>query len=87
MDTAVESPGGPAPGLPRLQFVDFGPAALGYGDLFVAAVLGGVLAVEGARAWRWALVAYALAETFTLLFYVTDTLPATVPIAKPAATR
>jgi hypothetical protein len=77
----------PAPGLPRLQFVDFGPAALGYGDLFIAAVLGGVLAVEGARAWRWALLAYALAEAFTLLFYVTDTLPATVPIAATLLVR
>jgi hypothetical protein len=77
----------PAPGLPRLQFVDFGPAELGYGDLFVAAVLGGVLAVEGARVWRWSLVAFALAEAFTLLFYVTDTLPATVPIAATLLVR
>ena len=71
----------PAPGLPQLQYVSFGPASLGYGDLFVAGVLGGLLAMEGARAWRWALVTWALAEAFTLLFYVTDTLPATVPIA------
>jgi hypothetical protein len=71
----------PAPGLPQLQYVNFGPANLGYGDLFVAGVLGGVLAVEGARAARWALVTWALAEAFTLLFYVTDTLPATVPVA------
>jgi hypothetical protein len=71
----------PAPGLPQLQYVNFGPANLGYGDLFVAGVLGGVLATEGARAWRWALVTWVLAEAFTLLFYVTDTLPATVPVA------
>jgi hypothetical protein len=71
----------PAPGLPQLQYVNFGPANLGYGDLFVAGVLGGVLAAEGARAWRWALVTWVLAEAFTLLFYVTDTLPATVPVA------
>ncbi len=71
----------PAPGLPQLQYVSFGSANLGYGDLFVAGVLGGVLAVEGARAWRWALVTWILAEAFTLLFYVTDTLPATVPVA------
>ena len=77
----------PAPGLPSLQFADFGPAELGYGDLFVAAVLGGVLAVEGARVWRWALVAFALAEAFTLLFYVTDTLPATVPVAATLLVR
>jgi hypothetical protein len=77
----------PAPGLPQLQYVSFGPANLGYGDLFVAGVLGGVLAVEGARAWRWALVTWALAEAFTLLFYVTDTLPATVPVAAALVVR
>jgi hypothetical protein len=71
----------PAPGLPQLQYVSFGPANLGYGDLFVAGVLGGVLAAEGARTWPWALVTWILAEAFTLLFYVTDTLPATVPVA------
>jgi hypothetical protein len=71
----------PAPGLPQLQYVSFGPANLGYGDLFVAGVLGGVLAAEGARAWRWALVTWVLAEAWTLLFYVTDTIPATVPVA------
>jgi hypothetical protein len=71
----------PAPGLPQLQYVSFGPANLGYGDLFVAGVLGGVLATEGARASRWALVTWVLAEAFTLLFYATDTLPATVPVA------
>src|SRR5436190_168823 len=71
----------PAPGLPQLQYASVGPANLGYGDLFVAGVLGGVLAVEGARAWRWALVTWALAEAWTLLFYVTDTIPATLPVA------
>jgi hypothetical protein len=71
----------PAPGLPQLQYLSFGPANLGYGDLFVAGVFGGVLAVEGARAWRWALVTWVLAEAWTLLFYVTDTIPATVPVA------
>jgi hypothetical protein len=71
----------PAPGLPQLQYASFGPANLGYGDLFVAGVLGGLLAVEGARAWRWALVTWVLSETFTLLFYVTDVLPMTVPVA------
>jgi hypothetical protein len=77
----------PAPGLPQLQYVSFGPANLGYGDLFVAGVFGGVLAVEGARAWRWALATWVLAEAFTLLFYVTDTLPATVPVAVAVVLR
>jgi hypothetical protein len=77
----------PAPGLPQLQYVSFGPASLGYGDLFVAGVLGGVLAAEGAHAWRWALATWALAEAFTLLFYVTDILPATVPVAVALVVR
>ena len=77
----------PAPGLPQLQYVSFGPANLGYGDLFVAGVFGGVLAVEAARAWRWALATWLLAEAFTLLFYVTDTLPATVPVAVAVVLR
>jgi hypothetical protein len=71
----------PAAGLPKLQYVTFGPADLGYGDLFVAGVLGGVLAVEGARPWRWALLTWALSEAWTLMFYVTDQLPMTVPVA------
>jgi hypothetical protein len=71
----------PAPGLPQLQYAYFGPANLGYGDLFAAGVLGGVLAAEGARQWPAAVLTFALAEAFTLLFYVTDTLPATVPVA------
>ena len=65
----------------QLQCASFGPANLGYGDLFVAGVFGGVLATERARAWRWALVTWVLAEAWTLLFYVTDTIPATVPVA------
>ena len=77
----------PAPGLPQLQYESFGPANLGYGDLFVAGVFGGVLAVEGARAWGWALMTFAFAEAFTLLFYVTDTLPATVPVAVAVLVR
>ena len=77
----------PAPGLPQLQYASFGPASLGYGDLFVAGVFGGVLAAEGARVWRWALVTWGLAEAFTLLFYVTDILPATVPVAAALLVR
>jgi hypothetical protein len=57
---------------------------MGYGDVFVAGVLGGVLAVEGAT-WRLQLGAAAAtavaALLFDLLFAVEDTLPATVPVA------
>ncbi|HSZ70992.1 MAG TPA: hypothetical protein VK756_11620 [Solirubrobacteraceae bacterium] len=43
----------PAAGLPRLQAEVFGAAAMGYGDLFVAGILGGMLARGGEFAiWR-----------------------------------
>jgi hypothetical protein len=41
----------PAAGLPRLQAEVFGSAAMGYGDLFVAGVLGGLLARGGELRW------------------------------------
>jgi hypothetical protein len=81
----------PAAGLPKLQAEAFGTAAMGYGDLFVAGLLGGLLA----RGWPWgdggrsargrqlraaALVA-ALALAFDLLFFTVNELPATVPVA------
>ncbi|WP_036726279.1 hypothetical protein [Patulibacter minatonensis] len=74
----------PAADLPRLQFVQFGTASMGYGDVFVAGVLGAVLAAEGASRRRQFAAAGAtlvLSLLFDLLFEVVDTLPATVPIA------
>jgi hypothetical protein len=44
----------PVGGLPRLQSEVFGAAVMGYGDLFVAGVLGGLLACLPARAPRGA---------------------------------
>lgn len=71
----------PAPGLPRLQHAHFGPANLGYGDFFATGVLGGILAAERGPQWWAAALTFALCEAWTLLFYVTDLLPATVPVA------
>ena len=71
----------PGPGLPQLQGVTFGDVLLGYGDLFVAAVLGGVLAREGRAQWPMAFLTLALAGLFDLLFLVLNELPATVPVA------
>jgi hypothetical protein len=73
----------PAAGLPRLQSAVFGSAVMGYGDLFIAGVLGGLLAVTLGRRVQvraGALVA-ALALAFDLLFFFVDELPATVPVA------
>ena len=47
--TRRSTPPCPPPGCPRLQLVEFGSAVMGYGDLFIAAVLGAVLAAEGRR--------------------------------------
>jgi hypothetical protein len=73
--------------LPQLQRALFGDAVIGYGDLFVAGVLGAIVAAETRataeqdRAWPWALVVLVLALAFDLLFLVVDVLPATVPVA------
>jgi hypothetical protein len=71
----------PAAGLPRLQSATFGSAVMGYGDLFAAAVLGGMLAAEGASQRGPAALAAALALGFDLLFFAVHELPATVPVA------
>ena len=54
---------------------------MGYGDLFVAALLGAVLASEWRRQWQAALLTLVLAGAFDLLFFVVNELPATVPVA------
>jgi hypothetical protein len=90
---AVLTAAAPA-GLPRLQAIHFGSALMGFGDLFVAATLGCLLATpaDGPKSRvgldfsaRRQLIAAglvaALALAFDLLFFAVDTLPATVPVA------
>src|SRR5437868_6562000 len=72
------APGG---GLPQLQSLGFGTASMGYGDTFVAAVLGAILATDRQLQLRAALLTLVLAGLFDLLFFVLNTLPATVPVA------
>lgn len=73
----------PAAGLPQLQSAVFSSAVMGYGDLFVAAVLGGLLAAAAGRSLqlRAAMLVALLALGFDLLFFLVDELPATVPVA------
>lgn len=71
----------PPAGLPQLQEEVFGTAKMGYGDLFLAAVLGAVLADRHKVQLSAALLTLVLAGLFALLFFVLDTLPATVPVA------
>ena len=71
----------PGGGLPQLQSEQFGSITLGYGDLFVAALLGGALAPRPRVQRLAAAVTLAVASGFDLLFLVVYELPATVPVA------
>jgi len=73
----------PAVGLPRLQSAVLGSAVMGYGDLFIAGVLGGLLAATVGRSpqLRAAALTAILALGFDLLFFLVNELPATVPVA------
>jgi hypothetical protein len=71
----------PAAGLPRLQTEIFGTVSMGYGDLFIAGVLGAVLAAERRRQLTAALLTFAFGAAFDLLFFFVSELPATVPVA------
>jgi hypothetical protein len=89
---SVLSAAAPAADLPRLQVAAFGHARMGFGDHFVAALVGCLLAADGpnhddirresARRQLWcAGVVVVLALSFDLLFFAVDELPATVPVA------
>jgi hypothetical protein len=71
----------PPIGLPQLQEAQFGSAVMGFGDLFIAAVVGAIVAQEAWSPRRATLVAVVLAGVFDLLFLLVDELPATVPMA------
>jgi hypothetical protein len=73
----------PVAGLPQLQSAVFGSAVMGYGDLFIAAALGGLLAATLGRRLqlRAAALTTLFAIGFDLLFFLVDELPATVPVA------
>jgi hypothetical protein len=71
----------PAGGLPQLQSEIFGSVTMGYGDLFVAALLGAVLASDRRLQLRAAVLTLVLAALFDLLFLAVAELPATVPVA------
>jgi hypothetical protein len=71
------SPGG----LPRLQLAAFGSAVMGFGDLFIAATLGAVLAGDRRLQLTGAALVAIIALSFDLLFFAVDQLPATVPVA------
>jgi hypothetical protein len=71
----------PAANLPKLQLVSFGSALMGFGDLFIATVLGALLARDRDLQIRGAILAAFFCSAWDLLFFVIHTTPATVPIA------
>lgn len=78
---AVLNAAAPAADLPRLQFASFGSAVMGFGDLFIAAVLGALLASDRRLQLGGAALAAVICVSFDFLFFAVDQLPATVPIA------
>jgi hypothetical protein len=78
---AVLNTAAPGGGLPRLQFIHFGSALMGFGDIFIAAVLGALLARDRRLQLTGAALAAVIGISFDLLFFAVDELPATVPIA------
>ncbi len=78
---AVLNAASPGAGLPQLQRVVLGQAVMGYGDLFIAAALGAVLASRRSLQRRAAVLTAGFAVLFDLLFLAVPELPATVPIA------
>jgi len=78
---AILNASAPAADLPRLQFATFGSALMGFGDLFIAATLGALLASDCRLQLRGAAIAAVFCVAFDLLFFAVDQTPATVPIA------
>ncbi len=78
---AILNVAAPAAGLPRLQLASFGSALMGFGDIFIAATLGALLAHDRRLQLRGAALAAVIGLAFDLLFLAVDQLPATVPIA------
>jgi hypothetical protein len=71
----------PAADLPKLQLVSWGSALMGFGDIFIAAVLAALLCRDREIQFRGAVLAAVLCCAWDLLFFVIKTTPATVPIA------
>jgi len=78
---AILNAASPLGDLPRLQLAHFGSAVMGFGDLFVAATLGALLARDRQLQLTGAWLTAALCVGFDFLFFALDQLPATVPVA------
>ena len=76
---AVLNAAAPGADLPRLQLVSFGSAVMGFGDLFIAATLGALLAADRRLQLTGAALAAVIALAFDLLFFAVDQLPGDRP--------
>lgn len=78
---AILNAASPLGDLPRLQLAAFGTAVMGFGDLFVAATLGALLAADRRLQLTAAGLTAVFCVSFDFLFFTLDQLPATVPVA------
>jgi hypothetical protein len=76
----------PAADLPQLQVVHLGSAVMGFGDFFIAATVGALLASRLGVQLKAALLAVLICLAFDLFFLVANELPTTVPVALVLAT-
>lgn len=70
----------PPRGLPRLQEARFAGASMGWGDVYLAALLGILVGPRLRRAVVAAAVLFVLAVLYGFTFLVLDVIPATVPV-------
>jgi hypothetical protein len=67
----------PGAALPQLQLAEVGDVATGYGDFFVAGLVGAILAAERGPQLAAAVAMLPVAEAFNQLFLLVDSLPNT----------
>jgi hypothetical protein len=68
----------PGAALPQLQLAEVGAVATGYGDFFVAGLVGAILAAERGPQLAAAVAMLPVAEAFNQLFLLVDSLPNTM---------
>jgi hypothetical protein len=68
-------------GLPQLQSITVGDVTEGYGDLFIASLLGGIVASEHGPQLGIALITGLLSLLLAALFLFVSIIPSTVPAA------
>ncbi len=70
----------PPRGLPRLQEARFAGASMGWGDVYLAALLGVMAGERARRVLLAASVLFVVAVLYGFTFHLLDVIPATVPV-------